>query len=238
MELPVGRRASIVRDLCHHRRPHGAVRRARGEFILLSMSIAAPWLAAGVGVTGVLLGGPRLWPAVFVGSWVVWGVIVGDPPVSVTLDAVAEAGSILLIAHLLSVWGFHRSFDRFRDPLILLAAATRGALHRRLARLDRWICIGVAGARLPCALLSSDHDRASGAFPVSDPGDGLEQYSLGANSIAGIILVVPLFSARLEDLQRSGIFDIRHSLLAHRPGVARLERRRVEPAPCRRCRLC
>jgi hypothetical protein len=100
------------------------------------MLIAAPWLAVGVGVVGVLKGGARLWPALFIGSWMVWGVIVGDSAISVTIDAVAEAGSIVLIARLLSVWGFHRSFDRFRDPLILLAAATVG---RILAAALDWV---------------------------------------------------------------------------------------------------
>ena len=102
----MGRGAPVVRGLRHQRCGHRAVRRAtEANSSLLSMSIAAPWLAVGVGVAGVMLGGPRLWPAVFAGSWVVWGVIVRDPPASVTIDAVAEAGSILLTAQLLSDLG-------------------------------------------------------------------------------------------------------------------------------------
>jgi hypothetical protein len=52
-------------------------------------SVTTPWLAVGVGVAGVLLGGARLWPALFIGSWVVWGVILGDAAISVTVIAFA-----------------------------------------------------------------------------------------------------------------------------------------------------
>jgi PAS domain S-box-containing protein len=168
----------------------------------LTMSIAAPWLAAGVGVTGVLLRGPRLWPFLFVGSWIVWGIIVGDPPASVTLDAVAETGSILLIAHLLSVWGFHRAFDRLRDPLILLAAAIAG----RVADVALDSIGGFALAWFApdsvapfYRLIMTD---ASGAFPVLAPEVLSNGLHWALNSIAGIMLVVPLVSARLEDLQQ------------------------------------
>ncbi len=179
----------------------------------LTMSIAAPWLAAGIGVTGVLLRGPRVWPFLFVGSWVVWGIIVGDPPVSVTLDAVAETGSILLIAHLLSAWGFHRGFDRLRDPLILLAAAIVGrVLDVALDMIGGFTLAWLAPDSLApfYRLIMTD---ANGAFPVLAPAVISNCMHWALNSIAGIILVVPLASARREDLQR---WYLRHpiSLLA------------------------
>jgi PAS domain S-box-containing protein len=167
------------------------------------LSIAAPWLAVGVGVIGVLLGGARLWPALFIGSWVVWGVVVRDAPIAVTIDAVAEAGSVVLITRLLSVWGFRRSFDRFRDPLVLLAAATVG---RVLAVTVDWVG-GFAAAWLTpdsvapvYRLMMTD---ATGVFPALTPA--LLSSSLGwaLNSIAGIILVVPLASTRLRDVPRA-----------------------------------
>jgi PAS domain S-box-containing protein len=164
------------------------------------LSIAAPWLAAGVGVLGVLLGGTRLWPAILIGSWVVWGVIVRDAPVAVMIGAVSEAGSIVLITRLLSAWGFHRSFDRFRDPLVLLAAATVGCVLA--VTFD---CVGdVVSAWLAPAsvapinrLMMTD---ATGAFPALTPALFASSLGWALNSIAGIILVVPLASARLSDV--------------------------------------
>ena len=167
---------------------------------ILAMSIAAPWLAVGVGVMGVLLRGPRIWPALFLGSWVVWGLIVRDPPIAVTIDAAAEAGSILLIARLLSLWGFHSSFDRLLDALILLAAATVGRV------LDVAIDVmgGFALAWLaPDSLAPFYHaimTDAAGAFPVLTGAMVLNNIHWALNSIAGIMLVVPLISGRLEDL--------------------------------------
>ena len=168
---------------------------------LLSMSIAAPWLAVGVGVAGVLLGGPRLWPAVFAGSWVVWGVIVRDPPAAVTIDAVAEAGSILLTAHLLSVWGFRRSFDRFRDPLILLAAATVGRFIDVLLDLMGGFALAWLAPDSLAPFYRSIMTGPTGAFPSLTPELVSNSIHWAANSIAGIMLVVPLFSARMEDLR-------------------------------------
>ncbi len=172
-----------------------------GTSSLLSMSIAAPWLAVGVGVAGVLLGGPRLWPAIFAGSWVVWGVIVRDPPASVTIDAVAETGSILLTAHLLSVWGFHRSFDRFRDPLILLAAATVGRFIDVLVDLASGFSLAWLAPDSLAPFYRSIMTDPTGAFPSLTPEMASNSIHWAANSIAGIMLVVPLFSTRLETLR-------------------------------------
>jgi PAS domain S-box-containing protein len=169
---------------------------------LLAMLIAAPWLAVGVGVTGVLLRGPRVWPAVFVGSWVVWGLVAGDPPLSVTIDAVAEAGSIVLIAHLLSVWGFHRSFDRLRDPLILLAAAAVGrSLDTAFDMIGGFAMAWLAPNSLAPFYHALMTDTA-GSFPALTPQLFLNSAHWAMNSIAGIMLVVPLASLRLEDLRK------------------------------------
>ncbi len=159
---------------------------------VLSFSIAAPWLAVGVGVTGILLSGPRLWPALFIGSWVVWGVIVRDPPVSVTIDAAAEALSILLIARLLAVWGFHRSFDRLRDPLILLAAATVGRLlDVALDLIGGYTLAWLAPGSL-APFYRSLMTNAAGAFPSLTPAILSNSARWTLNSIAGVMLVVPM----------------------------------------------
>ncbi|HME40813.1 MAG TPA: PAS domain S-box protein [Steroidobacteraceae bacterium] len=167
------------------------------------MFIAVPWLAVGVGVTGVLLGGARLWPALFAGSWVVWGVIVHDAPISVTVDAVAEAGSIVLIARLLSIWGFHRSFDRLRDPLILLAAATVG----RILAVTLDLVGTLATSLLTPGAFAEEYraalTAASGTFPAATPGILSATIGWVLNSIAGIMLVVPLASATADELRKT-----------------------------------
>jgi PAS domain S-box-containing protein len=167
------------------------------------MMIAAPWLAVGVGVVGVLKGGARLWPALFIGSWMVWGVIVGDSAISVTIDAVAEAGSIVLIARLLSAWGFHRSFDRFRDPLILLAAA---AVGRILASALDWVGAFAAAWLTPESIALIYRPlltAASGAYPALTVAMLPASIHWTLNSIAGIMLVVPLISARPDVLLKA-----------------------------------
>ncbi len=159
---------------------------------LLSFSIAAPWLAVGVGVTGVLLSGPRLWPALFIGSWVVWGVIVRDPPISVTIDAAAETVSILLIARLLAVWGFHHSFDRLRDPLILLAAATVGRLLDVALDLIGGYALAWLAPEFLAPFYRSLMTNAAGAFPALTPAMLSNSVRWALNSIAGVMLVVPM----------------------------------------------
>jgi PAS domain S-box-containing protein len=167
------------------------------------MSVAAPWLAVGVGVAGVLLGGARLWPVLFIGSWLVWGVFVGDSPITVTVDAVAEAGSIVLIVRLLRIWGFHRAFDRFRDPLILLAAATVG---RILAVTLDWVGAFAQAWLMPESfkpMYRAMLTDATGAFPALTPEVLLATVGWALNSIAGIMLVVPLASATRDGLQKT-----------------------------------
>ncbi len=166
------------------------------------MSTATPWLAIGIGVIGLMQYGLRLWPALFAGSWVVWGLIARDPPLSVTIDAAVEAGSIVLIAHLLSVWDFHRSFDRLRDPLILLAAATVGRVLD--GALD--LTSGFVLAWLAPDSLAPYYRRimtdAAGNFPALTPEMLTNAVHWAVNGIAGIMLLVPLASARRQDLQK------------------------------------
>jgi PAS domain S-box-containing protein len=168
---------------------------------LLAMSIAAPWLAVGVGVTGALLSGPRIWPALFAGSWVVWGLVVGDPPLSVTIDAVAETGSILVIARLLSVWGFHRSFNRLLDPLILLAAATVGRGLNVAFDLMGGFAIAWLAPDSLAPFYRHIMTNTAGGFPALTPQLVSNSANWAMNSIAGIMLIVPLASLKLEELR-------------------------------------
>jgi len=187
---------------------------------LRALSIAAPWLAAGVGVAGILLGGARLWPALFAGYWVVWGVIAHDPPIAVALDAAAEAGSIVIIVQLLSIWGFRRSFDHFRDPLILIAAAGVGQI---LAMTVDWLGEFAAAWLSPESLspvYRAMMTDAAGAFPLATRELVLSSLGWSVNCIAGIILVVPLTSADPDKLRKTylehplALFAFGFSLLA------------------------
>ena len=168
---------------------------------LRTSEVAVPWLAVGIGVAGVQLGGARLWPALFLGSWTVWGLWVHDSPLTVTVDAAAEAASIVLIARLLSAWGFERGFGRFRDPLLLLAAAALGRLLA--AAVD---CLGGvlavlwAPQTLPPAHLALLTD-AGGAAPRLTAALLGASLRWGLNTIAGVVLVVPLLAADAAQLR-------------------------------------
>lgn len=177
--------------------------RVHSDPSLVALSIAAPWLAAGVGVAGILLGGARLWPALFAGYWVVWGVIAHEPPIAVALDAAAEAGSIVITVQLLSLWGFRRSFDHFRDPLILIAAASVGQI---LAMTVDWFGEFAAAWLSPASLsplYRTMMTDASGAFPVATRELVLSSVGWSLNGIAGIILVMPLTSANRYKLRKA-----------------------------------
>ncbi len=181
---------------------------------LLAMAIVTPWLPIGVGVIGLMLGGLRLWPALFCGSWVVWGGIVGDPPLSVTVDAAAESGSIVLIVHLLSVWDFHRSFDRLRDPLILLAAATVGRVLDAGLDLVNGFVLGWLAPDSIQPFYRRIMTDAAGVFPVMTPALAWNAVLWSANCIAGIMLLVPIASARRDEIrmwyrrQRASLFAL------------------------------
>jgi PAS domain S-box-containing protein len=165
------------------------------------MSVAAPWLAVGIGVAGLLLGGTRLWPALFLGSWTVWGGVVHHSAISVTVDAVAEAGSIVLIVRLLAAWGFSRSFDRFRDPIILLGAAVLG---RILSTAIDWVGAFGAAVLTPETVASIYRPmmtNAAGSFPAITPAMLRASVGWTLNSVAGIMLVVPLASATRSRLR-------------------------------------
>jgi PAS domain S-box-containing protein len=158
---------------------------------ILLESVAVPWLAVGVGVAGIMIGGSRLWPAIFLGSWLVWGPISGGAPFTVTVDAAAEAATIVLIARLLGSWGYRREFDRFRDPLLLVAAALIGRTLAVLADdagalFGAWLRPDWVSAQFRVAVTAVD-----GHTPAI--GTRLLDYSFKwiLDGVAGVVLVVP-----------------------------------------------
>jgi two-component system, LuxR family, sensor kinase FixL len=162
-----------------------------------------PWVAEGFAVAVMLLGGVRLWPAVFLASCTVWGVIQGDPAITVLCDAIGETLSLVLVVHLLERWGFHRRFDRLRDPFVLIVAALLG----RAVAAD----LDIAGV-----MIAVWFDRAH--FPVyylnlvTSPG--VDHPTIGPklifavtrwelNAVAGIVLAAPAFVASARPLRHA-----------------------------------
>ncbi len=163
--------------------------------LTVAPSVALPWLPVGVGVASLLYLGRQAWPGVFLASCVVWGVIQGDSWAPTLIDAVGETLSIVLIVTLLRSWGFRSSFDRMRDPLLLLAAVAIGRLLS--SGLD-------LAADIVAAWLTSDPDKLAAlrAAGVEWQGHTL-RISAGAlaysarwfaNAMTGCMLVVPLLA--------------------------------------------
>lgn len=161
----------------------------------IGSSIGIPWLPAGIGVGGLLLFGVRAWPGVFFGSWVTWGLVQGDSWPMVLLGAASESASIALIAWLLRVWDYRISLERYRDALILFAAAAIGRVVTSSTDVvgliaEVWMSSGPSS---PLILDEAGVGRA-GDFIVLSPA--LVAYALRwwANTTAGVVLVVPLLA--------------------------------------------
>jgi len=94
-----------------------------------------PWLADGIAVALMLLWGVRTWPGVFLGSIFVWGILRGDPAITVSVDALGETLSVVISVQLLRALNFRQQVDRLSDPLILVLAALAGRVVALLADL-------------------------------------------------------------------------------------------------------
>ncbi len=139
-------------------------------------SPALPWLASGVAVAGLLLGGQRLAPAVLVASVVLWRGLAHGPWITVLIDGAGEMLCAIVIVRLLARWGFHRDFDRLRDLIVLVAAAAAGRT--------------VAAAVDVLALLGNS------------PTPGANVLRWWMNGFAGITLFVPIVVSVSGKLRR------------------------------------
>ena len=161
----------------------------------LAQTLGVPWLAAGIGVSGLLVFGVRAWPGVLVGSWVTWGLIQGDSWLPVLLGGVSEAISVVLVVWMLRAWGYRPSLDRYQDVLILIAAAALGRLVTSASDV-----IGLAGvawrqtsSNSPLILDEAGVRRVGDVLVV---GPALLWFALRwwANTVVGVLLVVPLLA--------------------------------------------
>ena len=104
--------------------------------------VASPvWPAAGIGLAGLLLGGVRIWPAVFAGSVLAyWWADAAHPWwVELTLaagNALAAASAAILLRRL----GFDSSLRRTADivALIGIGAASKAAIAASVATFTLW----------------------------------------------------------------------------------------------------
>ncbi len=165
--------------------------------------LALPWLANGVAVVSLFLGGERLAPAVFIGSVALWGGIAHDPWITVAVDGIGEMLSAVLIVRLLKRWGFHRNFDRLRDLVVLVTAAAAGRTVATVADiLGLYLTIAVAPSTLTPAMLFG-YAPARELFLTI-----MRQEITGAlrwwiNGFAGITLSVPIVVSVSSEFRRT-----------------------------------
>ena len=161
----------------------------------LAQTLGVPWLAAGIGVGGLLLFGVRAWPGVLAGSWITWGLIQRDAWIPVLLGGVSEAVSVVLIVWMLRAWAYRPSLERYQDVLILIAATAIGRLVTSAS--DVIGLIGVAWTQVrtksPLILDEAGISRVGDVLVIGPP---LLLFALRwwANTVCGVILVVPLLA--------------------------------------------
>jgi len=164
-------------------------------FETIAPEIGMPWLAVGTGVAGLIIFGARVWPGVFLGSLVTWGVLQGDPWSTALPDAAGEAASIVAISWLLKRWSYRPSLERYHDVLLLLLAAALGRLLS--SAVDTVIVL--ATARYTTDPVVRSVIATTGVYfdgQVLVVHAQMLEFIVRwwANSVAGVVLVVPLLT--------------------------------------------
>ena len=168
----------------------------------LAPYLGVPWLPAGLGVAGLLIGGVRLWPAIFVASACIWVGLVRLPWFVGLVDCAGITIGYVVTVRLMDRWGFGRRFYRYEDPLLLIGAAAVGILIVEAADL---VSLPLTAALLPATLtpdLWTLIRPTSAGFMVptsSDLGLALRWW---LNDIAGIVLVVPAVASMSPEFWR------------------------------------
>jgi PAS domain S-box-containing protein len=170
--------------------------------VTLIPGMAIPWLANGIAVAALLLGGLRLAPAVFLGSVLLWGGLAHDSWITVTSDAIGETLGAMAAAQLLSRWGLHREFDRLRDLGILLVAAM---IARSVPMVFDIAGLHVAVAVAPHTLSAEMADSVAPdvvRYLGLTTGEWNSSLLWWINGVAGILLLVPILVPPLRALRR------------------------------------
>ena len=161
----------------------------------LAQTLGVPWLAAGIGVSGLLVFGVRAWPGVLAGSWITWGLIERDAWMPVLLGGMSEAVSVVLIVWMLRAWGYRPSLERYQDVLILIVAAAIGRLVTSGSDVIGLIAVAwtQVSTKSPLILDEAGISRV-GDMLVIGPALLLFALRWWANTVCGVILVVPLLA--------------------------------------------
>jgi PAS domain S-box-containing protein len=152
---------------------------------------AIPWLAGGILISGLLIGGDSLWPALFAGYVFVWQGLAHEGWIAVLFGAAAQSLAAVLTVRLLRRFGFRRSFDRLRDFLLLLVAA---AIGRALIVPADLVSLRFTALASP---LAATYEMRTVLAPSHTFILGFSSAALTAvarwwlNGVAGIVLVVP-----------------------------------------------
>ena len=100
------------------------------------------WLPTGIAVAALLRWGWNLWPGVFAGAFLVNLAISGNPLLAAGI-AIGNTLAPLLTARWLSRTDFHVEFDRQKDVVNFLAAATVGMLLSATGGILCLMAVGV-----------------------------------------------------------------------------------------------
>lgn len=165
------------------------------DLAAVAPAIGVPWLAVGVGVAGLLLYGTRAWPGIFIGSYLVWGVIQQDYWASVLIDAIGETISVVLIVRLLRAWGYRETLSRHQDAFILILAVAIG----RVVSSTIDVLASISAAWLDTEPMAVAVEAAAGVSQsagslVLNPALFSFVVRWWANSTVGTILIVPLLA--------------------------------------------
>jgi PAS domain S-box-containing protein len=153
--------------------------------------LAIPWVAGGIIITGLLIWGTSLWPALFVGYVFIFQGLAHEGWISVLIGAAAQSVAAVVVVRLLRRFGFRRSFDRVRDFLLLLVAA---AIGRTLIVPADLFGLRVANA---VSSLTATREWREVLAPAQALALGFTAAQLDAvarwwlNGVAGIVLTVP-----------------------------------------------
>lgn len=131
--------------------------------------ITLVWLSAGIAVAGLFHWGLAVWPAVYIGAYLV-NRSVGSAPLLAAGIALGNTLGPLLAARWLRQSDFHPAFERRRDVVSLIGAAAMGA---------------AVSAAIGCGNL-----WLAGLMPAASLTVGLASWWMG--DAVGVLLAVPL----------------------------------------------
>jgi PAS domain S-box-containing protein len=161
------------------------------SFSYADARLAVPSLVAGAAVCGLMAGGRRYWPAVFLGLALSRFTMIGEPPVTACLMAAIGTVTTYILVGLLERWRFTPTLDRWQDPLVLCAAGLIAVTP-----------LSVVGAGLLAVLLSIGSDHVApgveklfscGGAPgiCFTPALGAAMVRWWFDQLAGMVLLVP-----------------------------------------------